>query len=801
MSDATPPPTPDPRPFVPPAAWLDAWLAQSHDLLAATDARGRIQWCNPAFEQVTGLHAGDDLLSLAPADWRGSAPRLGWSDALAASGPTEAEGLLRHADGSMRRVVVRSTPVDPGRLWTLCDRVADDLARSLDKTAAQLKVATELADIVIWRHDLETQRVHYNDHGFKVLGIPSRDGGLTLAEARRPTHPDDVPKLVASTKHALATGVPTDVEVRHRRDDGAWRNMLVRRVIELDASGEPVAFVGVSLDVTERHEAQVALHAASERAALIAHHAGIGTWETSGDDRTGIWDAQMWRLRGLEPRAVPLSREERLATVHPEDRAVVLDSRLEQFDSPATTGYEFRVRLPDGSHRWLASRSAALHDEQGRLVRRVGVNWDVTEARTADQARQQALLAERESRAKSQFLARMSHELRTPLNAVLGFTQLLQIEARAAPAAGGERGLASRQARLEHIRSAGEHLLMLIDDALDLSSLQAGSMRLEPQPVVVAKAVSRTLPLVSALAAAQQVQLHVGTLEGSVLADPTRLQQALLNLLTNAIKHAQAGGRVDIDAPRVAGDVRLRVRDSGRGMHAEQLAQLFEPFNRLGTESQGITGSGIGLTIGKALIETMGGRIAASSRPGHGTEISLTFGHCEAASPAPLAPAAAFEAGPARPAPRTRAAQLLYIEDNPVNVLLVEELVKTLPGLRFAAEGSGAAGVARAGALRPDLILVDMQLPDFDGHEVLRRLRADPATARIPCVALSANAMPEDIARALAAGFADYWTKPIRFKAFVDALVQRFPPLSPPPSPPILPPVPLTPRTAPDPAA
>ncbi|MEQ1684163.1 MAG: PAS domain-containing protein [Burkholderiaceae bacterium] len=809
-----------------------------------------------------------------------------------------------HGDGSTRWIhsqwEVKNSP--GGRPERAVGIMVDDtaiyrLAQSLDSTTAQLKLAAELADIVIWRHDLRTNRVHYNDHGLKVLGIPHRAEGVTLDEARMHAHPDDLAMLAASSAAALTSSVPVDVEARHRRPDGTWRRMLVRRVVERNAAGEPVAFLGVTLDVTDqvershraeqlaqrleaaaraarvgiwttsigmiqtewnaqmyelfdmvgatrpptlaewiagcvhpddatrvgiatrdylrnaqgavevefrtrrrdgssrwmvlradidrsspevprvfgiamdvtdRHETLAALHQASERSALITRSAGIGTWEADLDNQHARWDEQMFRLRGLEPRALALSREERLALLHPDDVAGVIDSYANPDTTAQPGAYEFRVRLPDGSYRWIASRSAVVFDADGRAVRRVGVNWDVTESRNAEAARQKTLLAERESQAKSQFLSRMSHELRTPLNAVLGFTQLLQSDTELSRSH-------SQQVKLGHIRSAGEHLLALINDVLDLSSLEAGTLRLDLQAVDLGAAVAQALPLVAALAARHEVALHAGAVSGTVRADPIRLRQVLINLLANAIKYNRPHGQVVIESESGERSVCLRVRDTGRGLNPEQLSHLFEPFNRLGLDSQGIEGSGIGLTVVKALVEGMGGQVHASSLVGHGTVFELTL-PASAGAPAP-------EPLHADPAPAARRPQrsgtLLYIEDNSVNVLLVEELVKTLPGLRTVSEGTGAAGVARALSLRPDVILIDLQLPDFDGFEVLRQLRARPETAATPCIALSANAMPEDIARGLASGFDDYWTKPIKFKPFLDALERLFPGVAP----------------------
>ena len=655
------------------------------------------------------------------------------------------------------------------------DTEAFELARSLGDTAEQLTLAIELGDIAVWRHDLKTHLMHYSDRAYKVLDMPPRPHGIPLDEVRSLIHPDDLPRVLASAQQTLQTGQPTDVEARYRRRDGAWRCIMTRRALQRGPSGEPLAFLGVGLDVTEHRDALAALRSADQRAALAARSAGIGTWEVDVLSGAESWDEQMFALRELPVRDKPPTREERMALLHPDDTHLVLDSQRNALSADESSQYEFRVRLPSGAYRWLASRSIPVRDEQGNTVRRVGVNWDVTESRNAQAALQEKALAESESEAKSQFLARMSHELRTPLNAVLGFTQLLQLD--------GDARLSDEQKdQLGHIRTAGDHLLSLINDALELSSLETGQLKLELQAVDLCAAVAQAMALVEPLARQQQVRVHHRRNDagadgnGAVLAwaDPTRLLQVLLNLLSNAVKYNRLQGEVTISAHVWDGAAWLRVTDTGRGMTPNQISHLFEPFNRLGIEGEGIEGTGIGLVIVKSLVEGMGGSLGVTSQVGRGTSFELSF-------PQPAPTAAMPAALPPRTAARTenrplqRRGRLLYIEDNAVNLLLVQELVRTLPGLALDCECTGQAGVERAASLLPDLVLLDMQLPDFDGFEVLRRLRRRPETAHIPCIALSANTMPDDIARAMGAGFEDYWTKPIDFKAFVAALEQRFP--------------------------
>ncbi len=727
----------------------------------------------------------DSLLQVALAD-RASLDRV-FRESLRQPGVYSHRFSLRTGNGTLRRVHShwRVKADSSGRPTRAVGLILDDtetlaLAGASGEIESQLALAVDLGRIALWRHDLRTQRMSYNAQCWTVLGLMPRAEGLSIDDVRALVHPEDLPALLASARLAMDSNKPVDVETRYRRADGSWRLVMTRRVLQRAASGEPLAFVGVSMDVTERRQSEQALRNAAERVALVTRSAGLGTWEVDLRNDTAFWDEQMWVLRGLPPQPRAMTPPERLALVHPEDRDRVLKLHEDAMALQQPAEYEFRIVWPDGQVRWLATRSQTLLDDQGQPSRRIGVNWDVTAARTAAAMRQERELAQRESAAKSQFMARMSHELRTPLNAVLGFTELLLAEEAPAESAGDATGQARRR-RLQHVRSAGQHLLSLINDVLDLAGLQSGELHIALESVSLPAVLQQTLPMLQPLLDSRQVQLSTGIAEVPplrVLADSLRLRQVLLNLLSNAIKYNRAGGRVDVQAWQADGMVHVRVSDTGRGLSSAQMEHLFEPFNRLGAERSGVEGSGIGLTIAKTLTERMGGELRARSQVDQGSSFELRLQ--AAPFPAPAAPAAQPDRkaaiAPPSARPGSRPHQVLYIEDNPVNALIISELLARREDIELHVAVDGHGGLVRARELQPDLLLLDMQLPDINGLEVLSRLRADPATAGIRCMALSANAMPDDIERALQAGAAHYWTKPLDFGAFLAALDALFGP-------------------------
>ena len=652
----------------------------------------------------------------------------------------------------------------------------------------RLEMATAAAGVGIWGLQLGPRQITHWDAQMRVLH------GLG-ADAAPPQLSDYIARLVHQADRAsVAEGMATlmqrregliDLDLRIVRPDGQVRRLATRTSIS-GAEGQRQLH-GVMLDITERHLTEDRLRQANERAALVTRGAGIGTWESDALASVGWWDEQMYRLRGRPPEPGPVPVELMMSWLHPEDREAHSRAVQAALRDDAPTHSEFRVVLPDGSLRWLASRSTPVRDEHGRTVRRIGINWDISDVRNAALVREERALVQRESQAKSRVLARISHELRTPLNAVLGFSQLLLDEP-------GAPNPATWRRRVAHVQAAGEHLLALIDDVLTLSSLESGELPLSLQPVALAPLVETSLPLVELLARDHGVSLQLGALDGWALADPVRLRQVLVNLLSNAIKYNRPGGTVTVSARTDPGWLLLQVEDTGRGLNEDQISHLFEPFNRLGLEREGIAGTGIGLAIVHASVQHMGGTVQVRSVPGQGSCFELSLQRAtapvamdwvadSAAGLGLVADLAADFADAGLPAALTATAtapcppcsgRLLYIEDNEVNLLIVRELMGRRSDIEFLSAIDGASGLAVARDQQPALILLDLQLPDMDGFEVLRRLRQDPATATIRCIALSANAMPEDIGRARDAGFDDYWTKPLNLRAFMGSIDRLF---------------------------
>ncbi len=427
--------------------------------------------------------------------------------------------------------------------------------------------------------------------------------------------------------------------------------------------------------------------------------------------------------------------------------------------------YELTYICKDGSRFPAVVSITALRDDYGDTIGYLLIGTDNSVRKRVESELNEAMAAaEKANRAKTDFLSSMSHELRTPLNAILGFAQLM--------ASGSPPPTPPQKRNLDQILKAGWYLLELINEILDLALIESGKVTLSREPVSLIEVMLECRAMIEPQAQKRGIGMTFPRFEipSFVKADRTRVKQVLINLLFNAIKYNKPGGAVAVECTLgPPGWIRISVRDTGAGLAPEQLAQLFQPFNRLGKETSAEEGTGIGLVVTKRLVELMGGTIGADSAVGVGSvfwiELSLTTAPQLAAREAELA-----AMGRAQVRDGTPLRTLLYVEDNPANLELVEQLIARRLDLRLLSAADGNLGIEYARAYQPEVILMDINLPGISGIEAMKILHADPATAHIPIVALSANAVPRDIEKGLEAGFFNYLTKPIKVDQFMEAL-------------------------------
>jgi PAS domain S-box-containing protein len=514
-------------------------------------------------------------------------------------------------------------------------------------------------------------------------------------------------------------------------------------------------------EATQRQRTAMALRESQQRLRSILDHAPIGVAYTDIEGR--IREANPYLRELLGTTSERLASTPILRVLHADDREAVsvACARLLAGEIPMARS---PLRCVAGDGRVIAARASisvlrtATNNEPRRMV---WVIEDITEHLALEEAQRARDGAEAANRAKSEFLSRMSHELRTPLNALLGFTQLLELDRKQA--------LAPHQLDwTAQMRQAGWHLLHMINDTLDLSRIESGHVDLEPRTLDLAELVAAAQALVQQSAEKRRIRIeaHLGLGAQAVIGDATRVKQILTNLLSNAVKYNAEGGSV-ILASRMAdeGRVALDVIDTGAGMSPQQLAQLFQPFNRLGQESGAIDGTGIGLVISLRLAELMGGTLHARSAVGMGSTFTLELPR---AAVAPT-PRLANDDDLVEPAAYRRRV-IHYIEDNETNAEVMRGILALRPQVELEVSTLGLDGLAAIKRRRPSLVLLDMQLPDIDGLELLRHLQAGADTADIPVIVVSADATEARISQAIAAGATHYLTKPVNVPTFLSAV-------------------------------
>ncbi|MDR5900361.1 PAS domain-containing protein [Halomonas vilamensis] len=683
--------------------------------------------------------------------------------------PYDIEHRVVWPDGSVRWLLEQGAVLrdEQGEPVQMLGVVQDIDARkraelSLAEREYELLEAQHLAHIGSWQFDLPEEHRVWSNEIYRLLGYEPGEIIPSAEEITAHLHPEDRARVEASMVHALKTGAH-DINYRIVRPSGEVRYVHELARGERDSQGALLRLSGTVQDITERVEAEKALRESQERFTFAVEGAGDGVWDWDIPGNVIHYSRLYSEMLGYGPEEFSREAHAWENNVHPDDRFLIKE-RFNAYLKNHQKAYqvEFRLRCKNGHYKWILSRSTvAESDSAGRPTRVIGIHSDIDARKQVETALIHAREeAERANRAKSEFLSSMSHELRTPLNAIIGFGQLLEYE----------EGLDEEaQDNVAEILTAGRHLLELINDILNLAKVESGQLDVSSEPVAVDEIVEECLGLVRGQATKGGIQITTEALEGAVVrADRTRLKQVLLNLLTNAVKYNREQGQVDVTLAAPDSErLQIRVTDTGRGVAPEDHAALFEPFNRLAAEGSTIEGTGIGLSIARRMTELMGGRLDVESELGVG---SCFWVELPGETHQPIFKVVESHAETSLPDDLIEHPPVLYIEDNPANLKVIEKLLRGRRRIQLFTAAIPEQGIILAREQRPALILLDIHMPGMNGFEVLEILREAPETRHIPVVAVSANAMPEDIKRAKRAGFNDYLTKPLDVTAFLETL-------------------------------
>jgi PAS domain S-box-containing protein len=721
----------------------------------------RVAWGEPPYTMVNAMQ------HLRRAQETGAPHRFEWCTRHRDGHPIFVEVTLRTVEiNGAQRVLATGRSIDDRKAAEAALLRANEALRQSEEHFRRLiEHSYDLVQVL----DREGRITYTGPSVHRLLGYtPEEIAGCTIADYM---HPDDLPAATALVAQVFANpGVSVSLEYRVRHRDGSWRWMeAFARTLSPTSAEE--GLVANARDITDRKAAQLAVEESEAR-----HRSLI---EAAQDVIAVIDEGGIYRFLSPSARDVLGFEPEELVGrnsfdfMHPDDVAKLIPRMEKVMASPGTVEcVEYRHLHRDGSWRYLESRGRTILPDASdagavALVRDVTgrVETEAALRQAKADAEEARLEAERANRAKSEFLSRMSHELRTPLNSILGFAQVLE-DVEMAP---------EYRTGVRHILNGGRHLLRLINEVLDIARIETDQHALSLEPVRLGVVVREAVDMVRPLAAARGirvVEVSDATADRFVRADRQRLAQVLLNLLSNAVKYNRPGGTAYISCePVVDGEgverLRVCVADQGSGIAPEHRDRLFVPFDRLGAEHSGVEGTGLGLSLSRHLARAMCGELALECSGPEGSVFRVDL------RPAadPLAePAAVIARSRPGAAESLSAGTLLYVEDNLANLALVETILRPRPHWRLIPALQGGLGLELAAEHAPDVVLLDLNLPDMPGREVLNRLRADPRTAHIPVVVISADATSRTVEALTAAGADAFLTKPLDVREFVETV-------------------------------
>lgn len=603
-------------------------------------------------------------------------------------------------------------------------------------------------------------------------------------------HPDDFGYVQNIILNNLRKNEPITMVYRLKAADGTYRWTQAAASSTRDESGRVTKITGINFDLSHLKDTEKALRLSEARHERVLSAANDGIWEWSATDanenprkagRSGVFHTSYscWTHLGYTEEEVDsLPQNERLSIwkshIHPHDLDYFVDELKKYIKTREPFDIEYRMFGENGNLFWVRSRGRGVFNTFDRMILFSGINIDITREKQAEEnvrrAKEEAELA---NRIKSRFISSMSHELRTPLNSILGFSQLLSSD---------KKMTKEQRENAEHIHNAGQYLLRLINDVLDLGQVEAGKLALDPSSVRPQEVINDCFQFLKSDANKKMVRLRFeahGLSDKKVYVDSLRLRQCILNLLTNSIKYNNKNGSVFVQLMEVDDQLEISVRDTGPGIPDEKLPDLFEAFNRLGAENSKVEGSGVGLVITKQIVELMGGTLNYCQELEQGACFKMSFpimyeeqGELIHANSQKKELSNSTLPNLLLPSQQTK--KIIYIEDNPLNTKLLEHWLKPYEQLELKVAHDPFLGLYHVRNELPDLVLMDIHLPDIDGIALLHIIRQSKATTDIPVIALSAGAMASDIESALNEGFDEYLTKPLDLAKLINLFNRLF---------------------------
>lgn len=658
--------------------------------------------------------------------------------------------------------------------YRLLEQRIDERTRELRDSEAGLNKAQEMSHVGSWQVNMISGELNWTDEIYRIFGHEPSSFLPSVEAFHAAVHPDDLEKVLESEQRAEKTGV-YDVEHRIVLPDGTVRHVDELAEAETDAEGKLVRMTGTIQDITKRKESEQVLTSIRKdlrdtvsqlKATLESTTDGILVVSEKG--KIEIFNQMFVELWGL-PDEIIASQDDQRAIGFVLDQLidpqVFINKVNELYNTPEATSFD-QLEFKDGRIFERHSRPKVIED---KCTGRVWSFRDVTDMETAKQSLIIAKTeAETANQVKSEFLSSMSHELRTPLNAVLGFAQLMEHNPR-------EPLTKKQNASVDHILRGGNHLLELIDKVLELNTIEAGKLSLNFEDIAARNVIDDSLSLIQARAMQDGIKIldqSAGKDLPLLWTDSTRLTQVLLNLLSNAVKYNREKGTVTIACEELSGQIlRINIADTGPGIALEKQKGLFLPFERLGRETGSIEGTGIGLTITKRIVELMGGQIGYESKPDQGSTFWVDLPLSDKATATATATAKEeqddISSREYREDKTNSAYTILYVEDNPDNMQLMESIIEQLENIQLLTAYNAELGFDLARSNRPDLILIDINLPGMNGMQALKQLQETEETKDIPVIAITAKALPMDIEAGREAGFKDYITKPFDVPEFI----------------------------------